>query len=145
MKFTSLAVLALAPLTLLAAAPAQACAPPPPGWVEPTRAQLRAVFVESSADIVYGRIEAQQSGPPVLRVYHVYKGNHRPGDRIAVPSGYDFPVPVCAGMVPPPPPKPVGTYGVFAVRSYGPESILIGNGDVQAMIDEGLIRSARAR
>ena len=136
---------ALVPAALLTAQPALACAPPPPGWIPPTPAQVRSNGVGQATDIVYGRIEAQPGGAPALKVYHVYKGTRAIGELVPVATGYDFPVPVCAGMVPPPPPKPTGTYGVFLMGPYSAQPVLVSEPEVQAMIAEGLIRSAQAR
>jgi hypothetical protein len=66
------------------------------------------------------------------------------GSTIAAPIGWGHPVPVCAGMMGPAPAKPIGAYGVIAFTSSQPELNFISPGDVQIMIKNGWIRSARA-
>lgn len=137
----------LAPLLPVCSSPAAGCSPPPPGWIAPlppSPAQLRARLVADAADIVYGQIEEQPDGPPVIKIYHVYKGNRTVGEKLAAKGVWDHPVIMCPTPFPPGP-KPVGTYGVFATVSYFSEPIMVSSDDVQAMFDEGLIRSAQAR
>lgn len=142
--------IALATVAIAAAAlptAAIACPPPPPGYVPPTHEQLLHRFVGGSEDIVYGIVTRNPAGDgkSALKVLHVYKGDRRKGETVEATASWDLPVPFCAGMMTPPPEKPVGTYGVFALRGELPELNLIRPDDVQLMIRNGWIRSARAR
>jgi hypothetical protein len=133
-------------ILLVAAQPVIACSPPPDGWIAPpppSPAQLRAKLVAHAIDIVYGQIEGQPGGAPVLKVYHVYKGDRTEGDKFTARGVWDHPVVMCPTPYPPGP-KPVGTYGVFVTVSYFSEPIMVSGDDVQALLDEG-IRSAQAR
>lgn len=138
--------LAFSAALLTASTPAFACPPPPPGWVPPTDEERLRSFARDVSDIVYGVVTRTGApGDPItLEVLHVYKGGRAKGDTVEAPSNWDYPVPVCAGMMTPPPSKPVGAYGVFAFRAEYPGLVLIKPDDVQAMIRHGLIRSARA-
>ena len=126
---------------------AQACAPPPPGWVQPTELQFLERSLKGTTDIVYGVVtKAGMPGEPErLKVIHVYRGTARKGDVIERPPGYGHPVPYCAGMMGLPRPQPVGTYGVFAFASDKPDLNFIAPKYVQMMIKQGWIRSAQAR
>ena len=133
---------------ILPAQPAAACPPPPPGWVPPTEEQRLESFVTRADDIVYGVITergADANTPSKMKLYHVYRGGLRKGDTIEGVTSWDHPVPVCAGMMTPPTPKPVGTYGVAVLdKSHGVISF-IKPSDVQLMIARGWIKSAQAR
>ena len=134
----------------LAALPLQnvsACAPPPPGWVPPTEQQRLNSFVSSATDIVYGIVTGPQtaSDRTRLKILHVYRGTSKKGETIEAVPNWDFPIPYCAGMMGPPAPKPIGTYGLFAFRSGSPGLSFIPPKQVQTMIREGWIMSARAR
>ncbi|HEY8591896.1 MAG TPA: hypothetical protein VIL42_03415 [Sphingomicrobium sp.] len=128
------------------ASPAFACAPPPPGWVPPTHEQLIERFTKQADHIVYGIIAPSAAGDrkSMLKVLHVYKGGLRKGYTIEGTASFDLPVPHCSGMMMPPDEKPVGTYGVFALRGDSPELNMIKPEDVQLMIRKGWIRSAQA-
>ena len=133
---------------ILPVQPAAACPPPPPGWVPPTDEQRLERFVAQANDIVYGVITqsgADANTPSKMKLYHVYRGGLRKGDTIDGVTSWEHPVPVCAGMMTPPPPKPVGTYGVAVIdKSHGVINF-IKPADVQLMIAKGWIKSARAR
>ena len=143
-----LLILAAATVAALPIEPAAACPPPPPGWVPPTEEQRLESFVTQADDIVYGVVTqsgADANSPSQFKVYHVYRGGHRKGDTIAAVTSWDHPVPVCAGMMTPPPPKPVGTYGVAVLdKSHGVINFLSPE-HVQVMIAKGWIKSAQAR
>ena len=126
---------------------ALACPPPPPGWVQPTETQFLANSLNGVTDIVYGVVTrtGRQGEPSLLKVIHVYRGTAKKGDTIAAPPGYGHPIPVCAGMGGLPPVKPVGAYGVVAWTASSPALNFIEPKDVQIMIREGWIKSARAR
>ena len=126
---------------------ALACPPAPPGYVPPTDQEHLRAFVSGAPDIVYGIVtkNAEAGERSRLKILHVYKGGRKKGEKIDVQPGHDYPVPYCAGMMAPPTGKPAGTWGVFAIRSGGSELNAITPAHVQMMIDQGLIRSARAR
>jgi len=134
-------------LAMLPVEAATACAPPPPGYVEPTPYQRLERFVGQATDIVYGVV--RQSGargePSRFEIVHVYRGNFKKGDMLEAVPGWDHPEPFCAGMSGPPLPKPAGSYGVIAFRATSPELSFVKPDDVQTMIRQGWIRSARAR
>ena len=134
-------------LAALAAQPASACTTPPPPYVHPTEHQLLERFVTNATDIVYGVItrSGERGQPSRFKVLHVYRGSRKKGDVIDAPLGWGHPEPFCAGMVGPPHPKPVGTYGVIAFQDTSPQLGFIRPSDVQTMIKERWIRSARAR
>ena len=123
---------------------AAACAPPPPGWVPPTEYQRLKSFIGGASDIVYGVITNTTGQRSRFKVLHVYRGPARKGETIETVASWDYPVPVCAGMMSPPPAKPVGTYGVATFRNGSPELNFIPMKHVQTMIAEGWIKSARA-
>ena len=143
-----LALAAVVATALFAAAPADACPPMLPGTVPPTEEQRLESFVTGATDIVYGVITssaADANTPSQFKVHHVYRGGLRKGDTIEAVTSWNHPVPVCAGMMTPPPPKPVGTYGVAVVdKSHGVVNF-ISPDHVQLMIARGWIKSARAR
>jgi len=126
---------------------ASACPPLPPGYVPPTDEQRLDDFARRSDIIVYGVVTgtARPGERSRLKILHVYKGNVRKGQTILAQTGFDYPVPACAGMMGPPPPKANGTYGVVALRTDAWGLTFIKAKDVQMMIERGLIRSARAR
>ncbi len=126
---------------------ASACPPPPPGYVPPTHEQFLQRSLSDTTDIVYGVLtEAGLPGQPSkFKIIHVYKGAARKGDTIQAPVGWGHPMPVCAGMMGHAPSRPVGAYGVIAYRDTAPELNFIKPDDVQIMIKQGWIRSARAR
>lgn len=106
-------------LLMLAPFPAAACLPLPPGTIEPpppTVEQRAEAIARDSDNIVYGVLtRAIADGRPgQLRVLHVYKGNLRVGNRVAIKESWGFDPPMCAGMLGGPPPTPKGAYGVFA-------------------------------
>ncbi len=142
-----LLILAAAATAALTVQPAAACPPPPPGWVPPTEEQRLESFVGLATDIVYGVIthSAGPGEPARFRVYHVYRGGQRVGDTIDLPVNWDHPVPICSGMMAPPPAKPVGFYGVAALSEDRRSLVFIKPEHVQAMIAKGWIKSARAR
>jgi hypothetical protein len=129
------------------AQPALACPPPPPGWVPPTETEFLANSLRDVTDIVYGQITrtGRPSEPSLLKVIHVYRGTARKGDTIAAVPGYGHPTPVCAGMGGLPIAKPVGAYGVVAFNRANPALDFVQPKSVQIMIDQGWIKSARAR
>ena len=126
---------------------AGACPPPPPGWVPPTHKERLKRSLADTTDIVYGIVE--RSGAPgepsLFKVLHVYQGAAKKGEIIEAPAGWGHPVPVCAGMMGAAPSTPPGTYGVIAFRDPSPELNFITPEDVQTMIKEGWIQSARTR
>ena len=126
---------------------ALACPPPPPGYIAPTPAQRLAKFANDSTDIVYGVVTrtAPPGAPVAFKVLHVYKGEAVKGSTIEGLTTYDFPQPFCAGMMAVPPSKPVGAYGVAAIRHNPREFVFFSPDDAQRMIAAGLIKSARAR
>ena len=126
---------------------ALACPPAPPGYVPPTDEEHLTAFVRDAPDIVYGIVQnsANAGERSRLKILHVYKGSGKKGDTIEVLPGHDYPVPFCAGMMAPPTGKPAGTWGVFAIRGGASELNMIHPRHVRMMIEQGLIRSARAR
>jgi hypothetical protein len=124
---------------------ALACAPPPPGYVHPTETELLSRFVTNADDIVYGIITHSQNGRSRFNVIHVYKGGLTKGQTIETTTGWDFPVPYCAGMGGPPIPKPIGTYGVAVLKNGSSGLGFIAPRHVQTMIANGWIKSARGR
>ena len=143
-----LLILAAVAAAALPVQPAMACPPPPPGWVPPTDEQRLESFVTQADDIVYGVITesgADANTPSKMKLYHVYRGGLRKGDTIAGVTSWEHPVPVCAGMMTPPPPKPAGFYGVAAVNRTDGVITFIKPEHVQLMIAKGWIKSAQAR
>ncbi len=131
---------------LLFEAAASACPPPPPGYVPPTHEEFLRRSLSDTTDIVYGVVQGPSSGKlSRFKVLHVYRGAAKKGDTIEAPVGWGHPVPVCVGMMGEAPSKPAGAYGVIAFNNSSPELNFIKPEDVQIMIREGWIRSARAR
>ena len=141
----ALAGVAALATALLPAGVAEACPPPPLGYIQPTEFERLQRFVAGTSDIVYGQVVASPDGRPRFKVYHVYRGSERAGTTLQWAPDWDFPVPVCAGMMTAPGPKPVGTYGVVAFRTDSAGLVLMRPDDVQTMIAQRWIRSARAR
>jgi hypothetical protein len=126
---------------------ASACPPLPPGSVPPTEQERLNGFVSGATDIVYGIVIGPEfaSNRTRLKILHVYRGTSRKGDTMEAVPSWDFPIPYCAGMMAPPPAKPVGTYGLFAFRNGTLGLSFIPPEHVQTMIREGWIVSAQAR
>lgn len=125
----------------------RACPPPPPGYVEPTPEERLRRSLSDTTDVVYGVVRrgAEPGKSARFEIFHVYRGEARKGDVVDAPFGWGHPVPQCVGMYGPAPALPVGAYGVIAFASTAPELNFIKPEDVQVMIRQGWIRSARAR
>ena len=98
-------------------------------------------------DIVYGVItrSGARGEPSLFKVIHVYRGTAAKGDIIEARPGLGHPTPFCAGMMGPAYAKPVGAYGVVAFKRSDPYLDFIEPKNVQLMIRNGWIKSARAR
>ena len=127
--------------------PALACPPPPPGYVPPTQEQVVERSLRDVTDIAYGVVVP--GGVPEktarFKVLHVYRGSLSKGQTIEAAAGWGHPAPFCLGMMGPPYPKPVGSYGVVAFRNGQRELNFISAEHVAIMIEQGWIRSARVR
>jgi hypothetical protein len=136
--------LAFALAALFDGAPASACLPPPPGWVEPSQEEQVRAAARWSTDIVYGVVvRGSDREPERFRVIHVYKGSLRPGTVLRVSRGWGLNPPLCHGMLDPPPVMR-GEYGVIFFNSDRPELNFLSDEELELMFSEGLIRSARA-
>src|SRR5687767_12560233 len=104
------AALAAAALAL-AAGPASACLPPPPGEIVPTEAEQVEWVGKRATDILYGVVvRGNYKGKPIrFKVLHVYRGAHRVGEVLDVEPGWGLNPPLCILS---PPPVPKGGWGV---------------------------------
>jgi hypothetical protein len=145
----------------LTATAAQACPPPPPGYVPLTREQLLARQVGDAQAIVYALVErsigsgdvdyrtGQFAGDPgTIRIVHVYKGELRAGQRLRL-FGVSWDTD-CGSFHYEARMGHAGAYGVLFLDPHGdrdglyPFTGFVPAADVAAMIRLGLIQSARA-
>lgn len=129
--------------TLLAAAPASACLPPPPGLSEEQRLKPG---VDASTDIVYGVVtrRATTDRAGTFRVIHVYKGSLSPGAIIQGRASHGFDPPPCLGMLGLREPiAERGEYGVIAYSERFPYFNFINGYALDLMFKQGWIKSAR--
>jgi hypothetical protein len=127
------------------ASAAQACLPPPPGWVEPTAEERVAGAARGASDIVYGEIVRgnDRYQRARFRVLHVYKGSARVGSILSMPVGWGLNPPMCAGMLGGPPPMPRSARGERAVPLVFPtmrELNFVDSGQLAIMLRLGLIQ-----
>lgn len=135
---------ALLPIAfMLAASPAAACLPPPPGTPEPappTREEMVRSMVRTSTDIVSGKVlgYSNRTGRLRFRVEHVYKGKLRPGTILNAWQGWGIDRPMCFGMITPPP-APTGSRGT--IFFYGePEINFVADDDIERVFAMDLLQ-----
>ena len=133
---------------LLAAGPAAACLPPPPGTPEPMpppRDEVVRTVLNFATDIVAGKVVSGEGRDGELRflVEHVYKGKLRRGAVLKAPLAWGIDAPMCFGLIPPPP-VPRGTRGTIYFYDR-PELKFLYDEDLERAFAMGLLQRRPAR
>ena len=93
-----------------------------------------------SSDIVYGVIVRGGKSAGALKVLHIYRGTLRPGQTIAIRSGWGYERPNCGMVMLPPLLK--GQSGVIAFNG-SPTFSPVYKAYLDAMFETGLIQHAQ--